>query len=269
MSHRNRRNQVGINGGSPRGSSGGPPVESLESRTLMAATPLDWPFQYPGVVRVGRTLYIAGTDNADQIRIDVVPGATGGGKRDRDKFDVPQPPTPPTPPTPPATRPSVQVVFNDLRVNNEVPRLDAAPLKRVLINGAGGNDNIIIATGLTAAFKPRRFVIRGGSGDDTITGGDRNETILGEGGNDTIDGRLGRDRIDGGDGDDTITGGTGPDRLFGGFGNDTFLNAEPADQRGTGLLSPRDLVRGGLGTDSTRTDPADRISDDVETRDAA
>jgi len=221
------------------------PVEILESRTLLAATPLDWPFQGPGVSRIGRTLYIAGTDQADTIRVEAVPSTSD---------------------TPPK---KIQVTFNNLRVNGQVPQLDAAPLKKLLINGAGGNDSVIIAPGLTAAFKPKKVVIRGGAGDDTIFGGDLYERIYGEAGNDTIDGRSGRDRIDGGDGNDTITGGPAMDTLIGGPGDDVFRNREPDNIRPpTGPGKPRDLIIGGPGNDSAQPDPADIVHDDVENKNA-
>ena len=221
------------------------PVEVLESRTLLAATPLDWPLRQPGVARIGRTLYIAGTDANDQINIDV-PTATA------DRAD------------------KIQVVFNGLRVNGAIPVLLAAPLRKVLINGAGGIDNINIATGITNKFQPKVINIRGGAGNDTINGGNRNENIFGEAGDDTINGGGGRDRIDGGDGNDNITGGAGRDILFGRLGDDTFKNREPTDQRpATGPGSPADLVLGGDGSDNAQADPADRILADVENPNAA
>ena len=66
--------------------------------------------------------------------------------------------------SPTADKPkTVQVVFNNFQVGGKFPELDAAPIKRVLINGAAGNDNITISqTGLTTAFRPKTFVIRGG-----------------------------------------------------------------------------------------------------------
>ena len=216
-------------------------VESLESRTLLAASPLDWPFQGVGVARVGRSIYINGTDGANQIRIDTVP-ATGTN--------------------PPPKQ--IQLVMDGFRVNSAVPRLNAAPIKKVYINGAGGNDDIQIVPGLTQAFKPRVIVVRGGAGNDTIKGGDFGERILGEAGEDTIEGRGGGDRIDGGDGKDTITGGKGQDVLIGGLGDDVFKNNEPAADRGTGPDAPRDILIGGAGNDASQADPVDKINEDIE-----
>jgi Ca2+-binding RTX toxin-like protein len=231
------------------------PVESLESRTLFAGTPLDWPLKEPGAARIGRTLYIAGRDTADLIQINAPTGTTTG---------------------------KIVVIFNDLKVENDFPQLDAGPLKRVLINGAGGNDQISIGETLTAAFHPRKIVIRGGAGGDTITGGSGAERILGEAGDDiinggggpdrieggdgvdTIDGGAGGDRLDGGAGDDVITGGTGHDRFYGGLGDDTFHNYETPDQRPAGIEGPADVLFGGDGNDKCDFDPADRPDKDIE-----
>ena len=224
-------------------------VEPLESRTLLSGTPLDWPFQPPGVRRIGRTLYIAGTDSNDNIQINAVAKASPTDKKAPKK---------------------IQVVFNNLRVDSKIPELDAAPIKKVLINGAAGNDTITISqTGLTPAFRPKVFVIRGGLGADVINGGFFNDKIFGEAGDDKINGGFGNDYIDGGDGNDEITGGAGMDTLVGGAGDDTFLNLEPADQRPTtGPGKPRDIITGGPGTDTAKADPADIIKDDVENKNA-
>jgi Ca2+-binding RTX toxin-like protein len=215
---------------------------------LLSGTPLDWPFQGPGVRRIGRTLYIAGTDGNDTIAINAVARAAA------------------TDPLPK----KIQVVFNTLRVNNKSPELDAAPLKKVLINGAAGNDNITsAATGLTPAFRPKVVVIRGGLGNDVLNGGATYDRIYGEAGDDKITGGSGRDYIDGGDGTDDITGGAAMDVLIGGAGDDRFFNLEPANQRPvTGPGKPRDILTGGIGTDSAQADPADRINDDIENKNA-
>jgi Ca2+-binding RTX toxin-like protein len=224
---------------------------------LFTGTPLDWPLKEPGVSRIGRTLYIAGTDSADLIQIN--------------------------PPTDTTVKGKIDVIFNGQRdANNAFPELKAGRLRRVLINGAGGKDQIFISSSLTAAFHPSVFVIRGGAGDDTITGGSEAERILGEAGDDTIDGGGGRDqiyggdgidtinggaggdRLDGGAGNDTITGGTGHDRFFGGDGDDTFHNLEPYDQRPAGIEGPADILFGGAGDDKCDFDPADKPARDIE-----
>jgi Ca2+-binding RTX toxin-like protein len=223
-------------------------VEPLESRTLLSGTPLDWPFQPPGVRRIGRTLYIAGTDANDSIQINAVAATSATAPKPK----------------------KIQVVFNSLRVENKIPELDAAPIKKVLINGAAGNDNITISqTGLTPAFRPKVFVIRGGLGADVINGGFFSDKILGEAGDDKINGGFGNDYIDGGEGNDEITGSAGMDTLIGGAGDDTFLNLEPADQRPTtGPGKPRDILTGGAGNDNAKADPADIIKNDVENKNA-
>jgi Ca2+-binding RTX toxin-like protein len=213
----------------------------------LSGTPLDWPFQGSGVRRIGRTLYVAGTDGNDVIAINPVAATSATAPKPK----------------------KIQVVFNNLQISGKSPELDAAPLKKVLINGAGGNDNIQISTGLTPAFRPKVINVRGGLGNDTITGGDRGENFYGEAGDDVIDGRGGRDRLEGGDGNDTLTGGAGEDVLIGGAGDDTFKNLEPDDQRPvSGPGKPRDILTGGIGNDNCQADPMDKINNDIENKNA-
>ena len=253
-----------------------PPVEALESRTMLSAGSSaqdpsvaalrgldrvsrspeyrleEWPLTTPGVLRVGKTLYIRGTDDPDDISIGFV--------------SAPAPTT--QAPRPPLPR-QVRITFNTRRLGSTAPSIfQRVPLqssfafKRVFISGLGGDDRIEIGPNVHA-FKPKTVVLRGGLGNDTILGGLGAEYILGEDGDDTLDGRAGRDVIDGGDGNDTITGGNSPDVLIGRAGNDVFRNFEGFDARGEGLLSPRDILFPGPGTDVADNDPADLIRDDT------
>ena len=221
------------------------PVEALEARTLLSMTPLEWPLQGAGITRIGRTLYIVGTDAGDQIRIEAPPTAVAAANK------------------------KIQVFLTGFRVNSDVPRLLARGIKRVLINGNGGDDDIQFGATITKAFRPSLVIIHGGAGKDTIITGAYNERIFGGSGDDTINAGAGVDEIDGGDGNDTITGGPGRDRIFGGLGDDTIRTLEPNDQRPEpGPISPRDTVSGGLGTDNAQADPADFFWDDVENKNA-
>jgi len=69
-------------------------------------------------------------------------------------------------------------------------------------------------------------------GNDRISGGESGDVLSGDGGNDSISGDGGRDKISGGRGDDRI---------------------DAADRIG-------DVIAGGPGRDSARTDPVDRTS---------
>lgn len=79
-----------------------------------------------------------------------------------------------------------------------------------VINGLGGNDNIITGSG--------NDIICGGGGNDTINGGDGNDTLLGQ---------NGADALDGANGDDVCVGG--------GQAGDTFINCETENAGGSGL----------------------------------
>jgi len=68
------------------------------------------------------------------------------------------------------------------------------------------------------------------------------EVVKGGSGNDTITGSANADTIYGGAGDDTITGGLGNDTLYGDAGDDTFNEGA--------LTSGSDVISGGAGTDT-------------------
>jgi len=213
-------------------------LRGLERVEAAPAAKLEtWPLQSPGVLRSGRTLYIRGTDADDGIAIGRVAGARATAEAPR----------------------QVRINFNTLLI----PLQPSFAIKRVLINGLGGNDLIEFQAGIHRSFRPRVVVVRGGLGNDIIRGSAVNDYILGEAGNDTLDGREGKDAIDGGDGNDIITGGNGPDVLIGRTGDDGFTNFEGFDARGTGILSPHDEIFPGPGTDTAQSDPADVIHDDT------
>ena len=70
---------------------------------------------------------------------------------------------------------------------------------------------------------PRRDILVGRLGDDTLRGGGGNDWLLGLAGNDSLFGEEGNDRIWGGSGDDLIDGGAGINILRGGPGRDRFV----------------------------------------------
>ncbi|MBN4001673.1 calcium-binding protein [Nostoc sp. LPT] len=114
---------------------------------------------------------------------------------------------------------------------------------------ASSNENGTIFT--SSVNNNINYIIKSGSGNDTINGGGS--------GNDTIDGGSGNDTINGGRGNDILTGGSGTDILTGGSGNDIFKYNSISES----LLSSRDLITDFRGNGSL---PGDRI--DLSTIDA-
>ena len=99
-----------------------------------------------------------------------------------------------------------------------------------MIRGTSGDD--------TLTGTPLPEVVSLGGGDDRYTDLGGNDVICGDGGNDHIDGGAGNDFIDGGAGDDEISGGADNDRIKGGAGKDAITP-------GAG----NDVVRGDKGND--------------------
>jgi Ca2+-binding RTX toxin-like protein len=92
------------------------------------------------------------------------------------------------------------------RVNNYIYTFNYKQIKRLVVAGLGGDDNIALARELMGA------VIDGGMGNDTLRGSNANDTLQGQAGDDLLDGAAGNDTFRGGPGRDTIFGGKGIDR---------------------------------------------------------
>ena len=237
------------------------PIETLESRTLMAATiaemqfPPRWPAaaNQPGVYRFGRTIYVKGTSIEDSISISTTTRTVTG-------LDIPA---------------NLLVEFRVARIM--APVLYTGRIKRVLIDTGDGNDTVTIGSELPRTFHPDKVVIRGGAGNDSLTGGAARNVLIGEDGDDKLLGGAaadiliggngtdeltgvgGNDVLHGGAGNDTLTGGGGNDRFFGAEGDDRFINAETEAERPSGT---RDILDGGVGgNDTAQADPDDRRRD--------
>jgi Ca2+-binding RTX toxin-like protein len=76
-----------------------------------------------------------------------------------------------------------------------------AAIDRLIVN-AGGGDDVVTATGLTATAIG--LVANGGDGNDVLIGGAGNDTLNGGPGNDTLNGGPGNDILDGGPGSNTL-----------------------------------------------------------------
>jgi Ca2+-binding RTX toxin-like protein len=120
---------------------------------------------------------------------------------------------------------------------NLVPFTVDFTAEALTVNGGGGDDQITVSPGLPDLL----VAADGGAGNDTLTGAEEADSLVG------------------GDGNDTLTGGRGSDLLDGQAGDDSLFSRD-----GHG-----DLVRGGTGNDSARTDVLKiDIVDGVETIDA-
>jgi Ca2+-binding RTX toxin-like protein len=82
---------------------------------------------------------------------------------------------------------------------------------RVVVDGAGGDDDIKVFSGVTMGVDlfggAGNDMIRGGDGPDILVGGDGNDMLAGNGGRDILIGGLGADKLLGEDDDDILVGG--------------------------------------------------------------
>jgi len=145
----------------------------------------------------------------------------------------------------------------DVSVNGVHAMYSAKGVKRVLVNGGKGNDDVGISNASGGIAAPRSVI--GGAGDDTLVGGKGSDSIEGDAGDDSIDGREGNDTESGGDGADTLDGGNGDDSLDGGIGDDHEDGGAGNDHLTGG--DDNDSLDGGDGTDSVN---GDNGNDDVD-----
>ena len=129
---------------------------------------------------------------------------------------------------------------------------DRRSVKRIIVNAGGGDDAVIISTGVPACY------VFGGDGNDRISGGDACDTLSGGAGNDTIEGNGGDDRISGGGGRDLLRGGAGNDRIFGDDGNDVLDGGDGDDTIDGG--DGENHLQGGTGQNIIAAAPESRAS---------
>ncbi|NJL46478.1 MAG: hypothetical protein HC929_01825 [Leptolyngbyaceae cyanobacterium SM2_5_2] len=90
-------------------------------------------------------------------------------------------------------------------------------------------------------------VVKGTSGNDTLTAAGGAQTMYGYGGNDSLSAGAGNDTLYGGGGNDTLRGGTGNDQVNGGAGSDRLFGVNPnSSTAGRGEV---DRLTGGGGGD--------------------
>jgi hypothetical protein len=139
----------------------------------------------------------------------------------------------------------------DVSVNGkDIHVTDNASLD-IVVSALGGNDHVTLE-GLVVGTSPHygTSTIDGGEGDDVLASGNRNDMLIGG---------PGSDQLSGGDGDDRLTGGLGVDLIDAGAGNDQLFARD----------GERDVLHGGLGTDSAQTElPGVDTIDGIESVDA-
>ena len=180
-----------------------------------------------------QTLLVSGTDEADNISINLVENAY------------------------------------QLNVNGVISTIDPSTIKQFDILADDGNDTVTIGPGVCQCYVlggAGDDTIVGGDFNDTITGSAGNDQLFGGGGDDRLDGSAGRDIVDGGlgndrlygsAGNDVLTGDSGVDRLDGGDDNDVLSGGSSADKLYGGYGNDslyggngNDLMNGGVGIDN-------------------
>jgi Ca2+-binding RTX toxin-like protein len=207
-------------------------------RAVAAATTTDQP---PPVIG-GATLTVPGTPGTDAISV-TQRGAT------------------------------IAVTVNGFAFNYEADRVAS-----VVVDGAGGDDTVMLQTsmGTNPCLVPA--TLNGGNGNDTVVGGAGADAVNGDRGNDVLSAGAGDDTIAGGAGHDVLDGGAagmtgdGSDDLAGGAGIDRVmyvrrtddLTISVADERpndgalreGDNVHSDIERVFSGSGDDTIRGTPS-------------
>lgn len=201
---------------------------------------------------VGKTLFVRGTDQDDDVKLDVNGAAldlTIGSVEKR--FDL------------------AGVESLDIQLFDGHDKLDsgtAVGMPNQRIDAGPGNDTILAGSGhdLISGLAGHDLLV-GNGGNDTINGGDGNDSIqsgsgrnfaygdagndrlVGSGGRDVFDGGADSDRVYGRGGDDYLDGGAGTDRIYGEDGNDTLIGGASNDRMYGGAGD--DLFFGKQGVD--------------------
>src|SRR5438105_2380552 len=103
---------------------------------------------------------------------------------------------------------------NTLRLsdNGIVNLFDNGSVRRIVMNGLAGNDQLkVVSTSALPVKQPA--TLNGGDGNDILVGGDGNDHLNGGAGDDQLSGGRGNDVLDGGEGDNNLSGGEGDDSM--------------------------------------------------------
>jgi Ca2+-binding RTX toxin-like protein len=203
-----------------------PPMEKLEERRLLAATPA----VVTATLGADGTLVVTGTRRADDIGARLA--ASGSDQLSVSSHEV------------------------------SIATFPLASVTAIRISGGGGNDLLTFVPGLTIPVTifgdAGNDKIFGGGGDDSLNGGPGKDTLTGDAGNDVLRGDNGNDSLSGNTGDDNLDGGNGNDDCVGHEGNDVITGGNGRDTlRG---VSGDDDIDGGAGNDEiTGDDGNDRL----------
>ena len=150
-----------------------------------------------GANLIGDTLYVAGTDSADKIRVI-------------------------------ETKTQVKV-----KLNRDKPTFDLADVANLVVCGFDGADKISRSTksAAPAILEGGRGSdkITGSNADETLVGGSGSDKINAKGGDDVIDGGDGNDKLNAGAGDDIVFAGSGNDMVSGSKGQDLLFGDDGRD----------------------------------------
>ncbi|MFB2938246.1 serine hydrolase [Aerosakkonemataceae cyanobacterium BLCC-F154] len=147
----------------------------------------------PAALDDGRIITMNGTDGADVLSIDPVPGNV-----DNDEINI---------------------FINGNSIFDRA--INQAEVDKVRISAGAGNDRIFASRFEDVVDGgPGDDLIRGEDNDDSLYGDTGNDEIHGDRGNDFISGNAGNDKLHGGNGNDSVNGGNNDDELHGGNGND-------------------------------------------------
>jgi Ca2+-binding RTX toxin-like protein len=110
-------------------------------------------------------------------------------------------------------------------ISTPTPTPIAAPTFTLTPSGLPASSSPLTAGRVILGDLPKRNVLQGGMGNDTLVGGNKNDLLIGGSGDQLLLGGGGNDKLIAGTGNDTLDGGLGRDTLVAGTGVDTFVFA--------------------------------------------
>lgn len=191
----------------------------------------------------GRALIVRGTANADNIRLIRLSAQNAAALRVNSTVAT----TIPFADSAGNSQLSSVTIFG--RAGNDYIELGTLPDPvSTTVLGESGNDRLIVGSSA---------IVRGGSGNDSLTGSSQNDFLYGEAGFDRLSGGAGNDYVDGGSNNDILLGGHGDDQLLGSWGSDTLQGDDGKDTLSGGYGN--DTLRGGVGNDLLSGDAGDDL----------